>query len=221
MVKNKALQQTVSFTSTETISLPTQDSLVMGIRSRDWQHLRKSVEKISGEINKWELLLTISSTVFFSFLVPALTTPGSLEGWKLLFGIVTIFSLGVSIASLMITLTVQRNKKTERTDIIELMNDIQSLYDTDILSDNGEMRQSGHVANQPLRQHEPDEDILYEEAKKIAYDLGKVSSSLLQRKMRLGYARAARIVERMERDGIASPQDGAKPRTILRDNDEE
>lgn len=216
MSKNEAPRQTVTFTSTEKVSLPIQDSLVMGIRSRDWQNLRRSVEKISGEINKWELSLTISSTVFFSFLFPAITTPGNLDGWKLAFWIVTVLSLGFSIASLMITLSIKESNKTERADVIELMDDIQSLYNTDSILNNGYIEQSNYMANQGVRPPDPNEDILYEEAKKIAYDLGKVSSSLLQRKMRLGYARAARIVERMERDGIASPQDGAKPRTILR-----
>ena len=42
-----------------------------------------------------------------------------------------------------------------------------------------------------------------------------VSISMLQRKMRIGYNRAARMIERMERDGVVGHADGAKPREVL------
>jgi S-DNA-T family DNA segregation ATPase FtsK/SpoIIIE len=43
----------------------------------------------------------------------------------------------------------------------------------------------------------------------------KASTSLLQRKLRVGYARAARIMEEMEEQGIIGPADGARPREVL------
>ena len=49
----------------------------------------------------------------------------------------------------------------------------------------------------------------------IAIDLGQVSISMLQRKMRIGYARAGRIIDEMSRRGIVSEADGSKPRTVL------
>ena len=42
-----------------------------------------------------------------------------------------------------------------------------------------------------------------------------VSISMLQRKMRIGYNRSARMIERMEREGVVGPADGAKPREVL------
>jgi S-DNA-T family DNA segregation ATPase FtsK/SpoIIIE len=59
----------------------------------------------------------------------------------------------------------------------------------------------------------PDE--LYDQAIAAVSDMRFVSISLLQRKLRVGYNRAARMIERMERDGIVGPADGAKPREVL------
>jgi len=58
-----------------------------------------------------------------------------------------------------------------------------------------------------------DED-LYEEAKKIVIEAGRASASLLQRRLRIGYARAARILDIMEDKGIVGPANGAKPREV-------
>lgn len=53
------------------------------------------------------------------------------------------------------------------------------------------------------------------DAIKIAFDLGEISTSMLQRKLRVGYARAASIVDEMEERGIISAPDGNKPRKVL------
>ncbi len=61
----------------------------------------------------------------------------------------------------------------------------------------------------------PGEDSLYEEAKRIVIEAKKASASFLQRKLRVGYARAARLLDMLETRGIVGPSDGAKPRKIL------
>jgi S-DNA-T family DNA segregation ATPase FtsK/SpoIIIE len=63
------------------------------------------------------------------------------------------------------------------------------------------------------------EDSLYEEAKKTVIQAGKASSSLLQRRLRVGYSRAARLIDMLEEKGIIGSADGAKPREILIGND--
>lgn len=60
-----------------------------------------------------------------------------------------------------------------------------------------------------------DQDTLLDDAIEIAIDAGKVSTSFLQRRMKVGYSRAARIVDLMEKLGVVGPPDGAKPREVL------
>lgn len=59
------------------------------------------------------------------------------------------------------------------------------------------------------------DDDLYAEAKQIVEETGKASTSFLQRKLRIGYARAARLMDILEEKGIIGPGDGAKPREVL------
>lgn len=59
------------------------------------------------------------------------------------------------------------------------------------------------------------DDGLYTQAKELVIETGKASASLLQRRLRIGYARAARLLDMMEEAGIVGPGDGAKPREIL------
>jgi len=66
-------------------------------------------------------------------------------------------------------------------------------------------------------QHEGDDDFdaKYDEAVALVSELGQASISLVQRYMKIGYNRAARIIEKMESEGIVGPSDGAKPRKVL------
>jgi len=59
------------------------------------------------------------------------------------------------------------------------------------------------------------EDDLYGEALDLVVASGKASASLLQRRLKVGYARAARLLDILEENGVIGPSDGAKPRDIL------
>lgn len=59
------------------------------------------------------------------------------------------------------------------------------------------------------------DDDMYRDAVRVVIDAGKASASLLQRRLRVGYARAARLIENMEEQGIIGPADGARPREVL------
>jgi S-DNA-T family DNA segregation ATPase FtsK/SpoIIIE len=58
-------------------------------------------------------------------------------------------------------------------------------------------------------------DAFYDKAVELVVQNGKASTSMIQRAFRIGYNRAARIIEMMERDGVIGPMDGAKPREVL------
>ena len=61
-----------------------------------------------------------------------------------------------------------------------------------------------------------EEDPMYRDAVRVVLELGKASTSTLQRRLRLGYGRAARILDMMYRDGIIGPPDGSRPRDVLK-----
>lgn len=73
----------------------------------------------------------------------------------------------------------------------------------------------GASLNNGLHDEDGDDDEMYEEAKQVIVEAGKASASFLQRRLKIGYARAARILDMLERDGIIGPADGAKPRDVI------
>lgn len=62
-------------------------------------------------------------------------------------------------------------------------------------------------------------DPLYADAVRIVLEMRKASTSVLQRRLKIGYGRAARLIDLMERDGIVGPPDGSKPREVLKPPD--
>jgi S-DNA-T family DNA segregation ATPase FtsK/SpoIIIE len=63
----------------------------------------------------------------------------------------------------------------------------------------------------------PDEnDPMFDDAVRLVFEFGKASTSLLQRRLRIGYGRAAHLIDLMERDGLVGPADGSRPRELLK-----
>jgi S-DNA-T family DNA segregation ATPase FtsK/SpoIIIE len=60
------------------------------------------------------------------------------------------------------------------------------------------------------------QDPMYQDAVRVVLEMGKASTSTLQRRLRLGYGRAARILDMMQHEGIIGPPDGSKPRDVLK-----
>ncbi|MDP1625335.1 MAG: DNA translocase FtsK [bacterium] len=62
-----------------------------------------------------------------------------------------------------------------------------------------------------------DDDDMYEDAKQVVIEAGKASTSYIQRKLRVGYSRAARLMDLLEQRGVIGPPDGSKPRAVILD----
>jgi DNA segregation ATPase FtsK/SpoIIIE, S-DNA-T family len=83
------------------------------------------------------------------------------------------------------------------------------VYDMDILKPREEEGEEGGAPAERFN------DELYDQAVAIVCDTRQASVSYIQRRLQIGYNRAARMVEQMERDGIVGPTNGAKPRDVL------
>jgi S-DNA-T family DNA segregation ATPase FtsK/SpoIIIE len=98
--------------------------------------------------------------------------------------------------------------ETELNRIVAfLKKQARPVYDESVLKDPDEGREGAFDAGE--------RDTMYIDAVKLVLQEGMCSITLIQRRMRLGYARAARIVDTMEQEGIVGPADGSKPRELL------
>ncbi len=85
------------------------------------------------------------------------------------------------------------------------------VFDTQVLKESAQPGEGGEVPGDGGGEEDP----LYQDAVSLVVRTGAASASNLQRKMRIGYARAARLLDVMEHRGVVGPADGAKPREIL------
>ncbi len=92
-------------------------------------------------------------------------------------------------------------------------NPVENEHDTSITAPQRSMASDGGA--------EPIDDDLFEDAKQVVIQSGKASASLLQRRLRVGYARAARLIDMLEENGIISEAEGNKPREILAQSEAE
>jgi S-DNA-T family DNA segregation ATPase FtsK/SpoIIIE len=94
----------------------------------------------------------------------------------------------------------------------------QAEYIHNFLEPPKEERDAAAAANGggPGEAGESESDPMYGEAVKLVVEFGKASTSLLQRRLRIGYGRAAHLIDLMEQDGIVGAADGPKPREVLK-----
>ena len=92
-------------------------------------------------------------------------------------------------------------------------------YDEEILSEIDRLaakeKGRGGSSGADMDENGDDTDSLFEDAVEVVLEQGQASTSLLQRKLRVGYARAAGIIDKLEDARIIGPQEGSKPRRIL------
>jgi S-DNA-T family DNA segregation ATPase FtsK/SpoIIIE len=94
----------------------------------------------------------------------------------------------------------------------------QAEYIHNFLEPPKEERDAAAAANagEPGEAGEGENDPMYNDAVRLVVEFGKASTSLLQRRLRIGYGRAAHLIDLMEQDGIVGAADGPKPREVLK-----
>jgi S-DNA-T family DNA segregation ATPase FtsK/SpoIIIE len=98
------------------------------------------------------------------------------------------------------------------TDFIRMQRPPQ--YDDEIISQKVELNGKGGVVSDMGSGSDGGDD-MWQDAIRVVIEGRKASTSLLQRRLRIGYGRAARLIEEMEEQGIVGPADGARPREVL------
>jgi DNA segregation ATPase FtsK/SpoIIIE, S-DNA-T family len=92
----------------------------------------------------------------------------------------------------------------------------QAQYQEKFLETPKEDRESSGGGEESGEVSADDNDPLFNDAVRLVIEFGKASTSLLQRRLRVGYGRAAHLIDLMERDGIVGAADGPKPREVLK-----
>ncbi len=105
---------------------------------------------------------------------------------------------------------VTEDEVTKVTDYLRLQSAPQ--YNDEIISQPVQLNGKGGVV---MDYSGEGGDDMYKDALRVVVESGKASTSLLQRRLRIGYARAARIIEEMEEQGVIGPPDGSRPRDVL------
>jgi DNA segregation ATPase FtsK/SpoIIIE, S-DNA-T family len=104
----------------------------------------------------------------------------------------------------------------ETKNVVQYLKDLESVMSLDSINLDEKAGGTGDSFIGMLQDNDSDDDDdLYEDAKIAVIEAGKASTSYIQRKLRVGYSRAARLVDLLEERGVIGPADGAKPRQVL------
>ena len=96
----------------------------------------------------------------------------------------------------------------------------QAKYNEQLLEppkdEDGKSEEGGRAGSDDEGSGEGADDDLYQDAVRVCCEMGRASTSTLQRRLRIGYGRAAHLIDLMEKDGIVGPPDGTRPREVLK-----
>jgi hypothetical protein len=208
----------LSFERTEEISLPINDSPARIVYARDWQLLKRQVSRLNSQRNTWQRRFDLSLAAAVAFGI-AWLTPNDYTFYgfsaQLVFGYLTIASGVFAIAALLAKKSEKDATSAGRSDLETWIADVEDLHKSPDYHASERVTAITTASNE-----ESKEDPLYESALELARQEGSISTSRLQRRLRIGYGRAARIVDKMEENGIVGEIDGAKPRRLLIDKAE-
>lgn len=104
----------------------------------------------------------------------------------------------------------------EIKDVVNFIKGVKTAaYDDDVMYEIERQAAVEKKQKTGLIEDAPDEDPMLKDAIKIVVEVGQASASLLQRKLKVGYSRAGRLIDEMEQRGVVGPFEGAKPRKVL------
>lgn len=107
---------------------------------------------------------------------------------------------------------IEEEETTKIVDFIRMQRPPQ--YDEEVVSQPVQLSGRGGVVSEYGNSNDQDDD-MWRDAVHVVLENRKASTSLLQRRLRIGYGRAARLIETMEEQGIVGPADGSRPREVL------
>jgi S-DNA-T family DNA segregation ATPase FtsK/SpoIIIE len=90
---------------------------------------------------------------------------------------------------------------------------LKANFDSEVLEFLGQSKKSGNGFQSGL--HSEGVDELFKEGVKVVLEYKAASASMLQRRLKIGYNRAANLIEEMESKGLVGPAEGSKPRKVL------
>lgn len=108
--------------------------------------------------------------------------------------------------------------ENEIEELVKKLSEMPQVFDQEAMSfieNEGEEENEGGGRGGESLSTSPADDELFQEAVRVVVDHQMASASMLQRRLRIGYNRAANLVEEMESKGIIGPQEGSKPRKVL------
>lgn len=104
----------------------------------------------------------------------------------------------------------------ELKKVIDYLKNLEDVHNLDnVLDLEGKDGEDANAMFNSMVDDDDEDDELYSDAKQAVIDAGKASTSYLQRKLKVGYSRAARLIDLLEERGVIGPGNGAKPREIL------
>jgi S-DNA-T family DNA segregation ATPase FtsK/SpoIIIE len=105
--------------------------------------------------------------------------------------------------------------KEHSGDDVEYSSDIMDSIERAAAACGGSKKGGGSAMGGEEGEFEGEGDSMLRPATELALETGKISTSLIQRRLSLGYGRAAKLIDEMQARGIVSPPEGQKPRTVL------
>ena len=207
MDRKPTAKTSIVFERSEEVSLPVNMPPARMVMGQDWRTLKRLAAQLKQNNSGWQRTSDFSFALFLSLAgVAAAPNNEKVRGVsvRLLFGMLSAMSLVLYIASMAALKTQKQYSVTDKQRIEEWITDVE------------DQSKGSSVAIKPTTQLVPDHDVTYDEAVALARELGTISTSKLQRKLRIGYSKAARFIEMMEEQGIVGESDGARPREVLK-----